>query len=189
MGKTWFTSDTHFGHALTTRLRGFETSQEQDDTLIASWNAVVRPGDEVWHLGDFGHRASGEHLRHVFQKLNGNKHLIRGNHDSHRALGLSWASVHDLHQIAVDGQRIVLCHYGLRSWPASHRGAIMLFGHSHGRLPGYSNTMDVGVDAVGFAPIDINQVRARLAELPAFRIEDAGEDQDEGLDSVPGVDV
>ena len=38
--------------------RPFASLAEMDDALIRRWNEVVRPGDTVWHLGDFAHRRS-----------------------------------------------------------------------------------------------------------------------------------
>ena len=34
----------------------------------------------------------------------------------------------------------------MRTWLASHYGAKNLYAHSHGTLPPYENSMDVGVD-------------------------------------------
>ena len=61
MPNTFFTSDSHFGHAsvLAPRMdrpRPFATIEEHDEALVAAWNAVVRPDDIVWHLGDFAYR-------------------------------------------------------------------------------------------------------------------------------------
>ncbi len=55
MSNIWFTSDTHFGHANIIRFcdRPFKDIQEMNERLIANWNAVVRPGDSVYHMGDF----------------------------------------------------------------------------------------------------------------------------------------
>jgi len=55
--------------------------------------------------------------------------------------------------VGVDGVRVVMCHYGLRVWPGMRRKAIALCGHSHGRLPGTSMSLDAGVDCKGFAPV------------------------------------
>ena len=51
----FFTADTHFGdaHILRQRGRRFASLAEHDETLVANWNAMVGPEDEVWHLGDF----------------------------------------------------------------------------------------------------------------------------------------
>jgi calcineurin-like phosphoesterase family protein len=56
----WFTSDSHFGHDAIRRLadRPFASLDEMDTALVDRWNGVVRPGDTVWHLGDFAHRSA-----------------------------------------------------------------------------------------------------------------------------------
>ena len=54
-GQVWFVGDTHFGHAgsISHTARPFASVDEMDRLLIEAWNAVVRPGDTVVHLGDF----------------------------------------------------------------------------------------------------------------------------------------
>lgn len=166
---TFFTSDTHFGHANIIRYcsRPFASTQEMDESMIANWNAVVRPDDEVWHLGDFAHGADGKHVRAVFHRLNGVKRLVVGNHDRAETLDLPWAAppTH-LATVGVDGVRVVMCHYGLRVWPGMRRKAISLYGHSHGRLPGTSISLDVGVDCWGFTPVGLEDIRRRMRTLP-----------------------
>lgn len=57
-------------------------------------------------------------------------------------------------------------HYGMRVWPAQRRGAIHLYGHSHGWLQGTSRSLDVGVDCWNFYPVGIPQVLQQLTTLP-----------------------
>ena len=51
----FFTSDTHFGHANIIRYckRPFDSVNEMNDTMVARWNASVKPTDTIFHLGDF----------------------------------------------------------------------------------------------------------------------------------------
>jgi calcineurin-like phosphoesterase family protein len=94
--------------------------------------------------------------------------LVLGNHDDNAdTIGLPWAAppTHLMH-LAVDGVRIAACHYGMRTWAGANRGAIHVYGHSHGRLPGNSMSCDVGVDCWDFYPVDLPQIAARLAALP-----------------------
>jgi hypothetical protein len=86
MPQVFFTSDSHVGHRgiLSPRMhipRVFASIQDHDETLVARWNAVVRPEDTVWHLGDFAYRCSEAYARSIFSRLNGRKYLVRGNHD------------------------------------------------------------------------------------------------------------
>jgi calcineurin-like phosphoesterase family protein len=54
-------------------------------------------------------------------------------------------------------------------WNASHHGALHFYGHSHGNLPGDSQSLDVGVDCWDFRPASLAEIRARLATLPTRR--------------------
>ena len=91
--------------------------------------------------------------------------VILGNHDHSnrvkRAVG--WATVDGLLHINVDGQPLVLCHYAMRVWNRSHYGAIQLYGHSHGNLPGDAQSLDVGVDCWSFAPTSLAEIKERLS--------------------------
>lgn len=165
----WFTADTHFGHQSLIHFakRPFTSVIEMDAALVHGWNAVVAPGDTVWHLGDFTYQA-GTSLRHYREKLNGRIHLVAGNHDSgplkqHADL---FASVSELKEIDVEGKRLVLCHYPLREWPGAWRGAWHLHGHVHGRFDGEPNgrSLDVGVDSHDFRPIGMPRIRELLAD-------------------------
>jgi calcineurin-like phosphoesterase family protein len=80
MAKTFFTSDLHIGHVGVAKSRGFSTTDEHDERIIANWNAVVGVSDEVWVLGDVALGAIAESLPKV-GRLNGRKFLVCGNHD------------------------------------------------------------------------------------------------------------
>ena len=165
---TWFTADTHFGHRRIIELcqRPFASLEEMDRSMIESWNITVGRDDDVFHLGDFSHR-SARHWSGYLRQLRGRIHLVHGNHDSDEVCTSPlWASSRQMAQVTVEGVRLVLCHYGLRTWPGARRGALCLYGHSHGNLPGWRNTLDVGVDSWGFRPVRLSEIRARLATLP-----------------------
>jgi calcineurin-like phosphoesterase family protein len=160
----WFTADTHFGHggALGLFRRPFDSVAAMDEALIGRWNAVVREGDEVWHLGDVAVRQRLERVVAVLARLVGRKHLIAGNNDTPEIRALpGWASVADYRELSLGGRQLVLCHYPLRSWNGMARGAINLHGHSHGRLAPLPRQVDVGVDAWAFAPIGLDAILAR----------------------------
>jgi calcineurin-like phosphoesterase family protein len=171
---TFFTSDTHFGHEGIIRhcYRLFPSVAAMDEALIAAWNEYISPDDVVWHLGDFtlsGADAAEEYL----SRLNGTIHLIWGNHDRNSVRRLTrWASSAYAREIKVDGVRITLCHYAMLVWNQCGRGALMLHGHSHGNLPGNSQSTDVGVDAWSFRPTTLQQIQARLASQPQYQAED-----------------
>jgi calcineurin-like phosphoesterase family protein len=70
-----------------------------------------------------------------------------------------------------DHSLIVMCHYAMRVWNRSHRGAWMLYGHSHGSLPDDPGALsiDVGVDCHDYTPIshdDIGRIMAKKTWKP-----------------------
>lgn len=171
MPRTFFTADTHFGHANIIGLcnRPFADISAHDYGLVDAWNAVVQPGDTVWHLGDFAYRASPQRVRGLFEMLNGTKHLVLGNHDHKgETQRLPWVSINQLTEITLDGQTLVLCHYSLRVWRNMRRGAVQLYGHSHGNLPGTRQSIDVGVDVMSYAPVSWPEIKQRLELQPAL---------------------
>jgi calcineurin-like phosphoesterase family protein len=87
MPATFLISDTHFGHEKTctvfkqadgSPLRPFSSAEEMDEEMIRRWNDKVRPKDKVYHLGDV---VINRKFLSVLDRLNGDKVLIRGNHD------------------------------------------------------------------------------------------------------------
>ena len=171
----WFTSDHHFGHKNIIKFssRPFADVEEMNAEMIKRWNEKIGPDDTVYHLGDFALMSPGK-LRPILEQLNGKIHLITGNHET-AALGCSdcFEWIKDYYELSVDdgdahqGKRfIVLFHYAMRVWNASHHGTWHLYGHSHGDLPDdeTSRSFDVGVDCHNFYPLSYEEVKAIMSK-------------------------
>jgi len=161
---TFFTSDTHYGHKNIIKYcsRPFANVTEMDEALIANHNAKIRPDDEVWHLGDF---SFDRKPAKYFHRLNGKKFLIKGNHDGKEVLNLPWDGLFDYKELKIEGQLIVLIHYGMRVWNQSHRGSWHLYGHSHGTLPAHGLSFDAGVDPNNYVPLSFDEVKAKMLKF------------------------
>ena len=176
----WFTSDTHFGHTniagptvsvWKNGYRNFNSVQEMNDAIVHNFNKVVGGDDILYHLGDWSF--GGIHNIYYFRKslICKNIHLILGNHDKHitnkdikfhdtsfNPIDL-FSSVQDVFTGKIGSREFHLSHYSHQVWPASHKGVIHLFGHSHGSLKGLGRSMDVGVDThKEFRPYHINEI-------------------------------
>lgn len=79
----WLSSDTHFGHDkdFIWRPRGFSSVGEMNEAIIANWNSVVDPEDQVYLLGDVIMGTSEQTIKYL-DRLNGIKTIICGNHDN-----------------------------------------------------------------------------------------------------------
>ena len=87
MPSVFLVSDTHFGHTGVcrftrndgvTKLRPWDSPEEMDEAMVKAWNERVKPTDKVYHLGDV---VINRKALKTLHRLNGDKVLIRGNHD------------------------------------------------------------------------------------------------------------
>lgn len=156
----WFTGDTHFGHTNVIKhsKRPFSSVEDHDAALIHNWNSLVQRCDAVYHVGDF----AWHHPSLYRKRLNGQIHLIKGNHDRIKAEHQDlFASISDIKKVKIDQQIIYLCHYAMRVWNRSHYGSWHLYGHSHGSLADdpNSNSFDIGVDCHNYYPVHFDGVK------------------------------
>lgn len=79
----YVTSDWHFCHSrdFIWKPRGFNSEWEMNEAIIKRHNAIVRPEDDVYCLGDVMLNNNEEGLK-CLKQLKGNIHIIRGNHDT-----------------------------------------------------------------------------------------------------------
>lgn len=183
MPATFLVSDTHFGHAGVcrfteadgvTKIRPWTDPHEMDEAMIQRWNDVVRPGDKVYHLGDV---VINRKALPTLARLNGDKVLIRGNHDifrddEYRTYFRELRAYHVLNGM-------ILSHIPLHEASLGRFGT-NIHGHLHtGRVKKargvdartgtvlYSDENDVRyhcvcVEQTGFAPILLEDVYKRI---------------------------
>ena len=129
----YFTSDLHFGHNNIIRFdnRPFAMVEEMDGELIRRWNNKVKSDDIVYILGDISWYNS-EKTCAILSRLNGQKHLIKGNHDRINGdIKRHFCSISDYKEIKVDDKDVILCHYPITFFNKHHYGSYHLYGHVH----------------------------------------------------------
>lgn len=157
MSNVYFTSDTHFFHDRILEFCGAtrqgSSTEEMNERMYEAWNSVVKPGDRVYHLGDFCFKGRAAVIE-AKSRLNGEVHLILGNHDmiikKSSEIQKMFASVQQMKHLKVGEHRFILCHFPLAEWWDCHKGTMMLHGHCHGGATNVNynyKIMDVGIDA------------------------------------------
>lgn len=141
MDKIFFTSDLHFGHENIIQFdnRPFDSIEEMDAELIRRWNEKVGKGDLVYILGDFIWRTCNDDAPTLIKSLNGQKILIKGNHDRflhNNKAKEALAGIKDYDDICVTlenetNRRCILSHYFMPFYNGHYYGALHLHGHSH----------------------------------------------------------
>jgi calcineurin-like phosphoesterase family protein len=183
MPTTFLVSDTHFGHEKTctvftkqdgSLLRPFSCAEEMDEFMIKAWNERVRPNDKVYHLGDV---VINRKFLHILGRLNGDKVLIRGNHDIFKLEDYTkyFRDIRGYH--VMNG--MIFSHVPVHPESLARFGC-NVHGHLHanrvmkivgvdvktGELK-YGNEIDnryhcVCVEQTGFAPISLEEVNVRI---------------------------
>ena len=183
--ETWITSDTHFGHENILKYQHnrshFSSIEEHDETLIANWNSLVKPNDNVWFLGDFAFNARDRTALDILGRLNGKLNFIIGNHDWNLVnkqtftVQLNWLGYyHELKGFTQKGKGIVLSHFPFFSWNKMQFGAMHFFGHTHCQIPFlyHGLGMDIGVDGNNLYPYNLPE----LVENINKTVDSLGED-------------
>ena len=81
-----FISDLHFfdNDIMKSDQLPFKSVEEMNEYIIKKWNTATNILDTVYVLGDVVAEGYEHELKSIMKRLNGNKILIVGNHDSHR---------------------------------------------------------------------------------------------------------
>ena len=165
MNRIFVCADLHFGHKniIAYENRPFASVEEMNERLIENWNAVVDPDDIVYVLGDVGFCGNTK-LSEWISRLNGHKHLIRGNHDLGRSLdkwcrlGFESACEEMTIHYACSNERICMTHMPPQTIKP---GCFYLYGHVHSS-PDYPDHTDstacVSIERLGYAPALLEDV-------------------------------
>ena len=173
MSNIFLASDHHLSHSniLTflkpngERLRAFENITEHDEYIIERHNAVVRPGDKTYFLGDV--TFSNKNL-YLLGRMNGEKILIKGNHDKLKLSQYApyFKDVRGSHQL----DKFVLTHipvhfYSLDRWRGNIHGHL-----HHNTVPDQKGNKDlryfnVCMECIDYTPISLEEVKKQFEKF------------------------
>lgn len=169
----FYTADLHLSHEAIIRYcnRPFETVEEMNETIVRNWNAVVRKPDDVYIIGDVLFKLK-ESSPLYLDRLNGIKHLIRGNHDvqnlKKERFAEQFASIDDYLVIRDQQRKVVLFHYPIVEWEGYFDGAYHMYGHIHNSdnkanqiMKDIPNAFNAGLDLNDFTPQPLSQLIER----------------------------
>lgn len=172
MPGTFLVSDTHFGHMGVcrflgpdgvTKLRPWDTPEEMDEEMVRRWNERVRPQDKVYHLGDV---VMNRRALPIMSRLNGDKVLIKGNHDIFKLEEFTpyFRDIRSYHVMS----GLILSHIPVHEESLGRFGT-NIHGHLHANRVMKDGKIDVRyhcvcVEQTDFAPILFEDVIKRIKE-------------------------
>lgn len=139
-------------------MRPFASSEEMDEAIIERWNAVVRPADRVYVLGDVAMKRKNIQ---TIARCVGRKVLIRGNHDIFK-MSDYLPYFDDIRGVHVMPSRdAILSHIPL--YPDSvTRFKVNIHGHLHDGIIDDSRYFNVCVEHTSYAPISWEEIKDKL---------------------------
>lgn len=141
-----YIADLHLFHKNVTKSgrnfdnRPYETIEEMNEDILNKWNQAVTNADHVYILGDFVWHFSEKNKDEVMQLLknmNGNLHLIIGNHDTSKPAVFKRRFKEVTHYKKLTDMLhgkercVVLFHYYMPFYEQHYHDGILLHGHSH----------------------------------------------------------
>ena len=172
MPATWLISDTHFGHDKTctvfkrddgSPLRPFKDAEEMDEEMVKRWNERVKKNDKVYHLGDV---VIARKSLAILERLNGDKVLIKGNHDIFKLNDYTkhFRDIRGYHVMS----GLIFSHVPVHA-DSIERFGCNVHGHLHHRRVLIDGKIDsryfnVSVECVDFAPISLEDLKNRIIE-------------------------
>jgi calcineurin-like phosphoesterase family protein len=165
-----FTSDSHYDQEAALRYGRscFSSVDEMNETMITKWNALVKPGDTVIHVGDFCFRRRTVHQ--ILPRLNGKIVLVIGNHDEHYLREYHKYNVITTERLTlkIKGLLVECCHYPMFAWKRMKFGSYHVHGHLHGDPhtipPG--RIYDACVENHDYAPFSFDYLHEQLKDKP-----------------------
>jgi calcineurin-like phosphoesterase family protein len=179
----WFISDTHFFHSKLLSFQKddghrcrteFSCIEEMNEIIVERWNALVRPGDKVWHLGDVALGLNGPEyqtkLHPLLNRLMGRKDLIVGNHDkvknpilqNHFRRFELWKRYAD--ESSEFGFTLSHIPQRLDQLRTKKRYHFNLHGHIHDALMKEPWYINVCCEHTNYAPVHLDQILALMKE-------------------------
>lgn len=128
-----------------------------DEALVANWNAVVKPEDKVYHLGDVV--INRKHLQTV-GRLNGSKRLVLGNHDIFDVADYSkyFKYIHG----SLKCEDVILTHIPIHPESIPRWCIANVHGHIHAEVIPHPRYFNVSVENINFIPIEFSVLRDKI---------------------------
>lgn len=173
MANIFFISDTHFFHSNILKfkdrdgqiIRNFQDVTDMNETMVANWNAMVRPQDKVYHLGDVAvgvEKASD--FTGLMGRLNGHKRLMLGNHDHiHHPAYREFEKIELWTGGKFKQYGFVACHIPLRPDQMRH-GEFNVHGHIHQNKMNDPRYINVCVEHTDYTPVPMEDVIAQIKD-------------------------
>jgi len=178
----WVSSDLHLMHENIIKHcnRPFANAKEMSEAIITYHNALVKPEDHWYNLGDVT-MWRGNHMVHAFigmiKAMNGHKRLILGNHDHYPIKTYLEAGFEKVRGTGRWMDNMLFSHYPVHPISMGNAKAC-IHGHTH-NAPDYPSVrvtdgngvmhikpyVNVCVERTQYKPVSLEDLSARVNQI------------------------
>lgn len=184
----WFYSDPHLDHESLVRgsvshpvpaRKGWDTAEQMAEQFVEAHNALVKPSDHSYCLGDF--TMGKEAILKWAKRLNGHRRIILGNHDVH-AMKLyqeAFGKVCAMREFA----GMLFTHIPIAPWSLG-RWRANVHGHCHEKKPLFYQTgnpdimgfskpvqyVNISLENIHYRPVSLEQIEEWMRRIEPVQI-------------------
>ena len=165
----YFISDLHMGHLdiIDFERTDFSTIEEHDNYIANFMNSLskkLKPGDEVWNLGDYG-LVDYLYFTDWIRQAGAKAYYMYGNHDRQSDLPIFEKYFDQVFLYPVFlSQKLVVSHFPVAVYPDT----INVHGHCHQSKLKDINHVCVSIHVINYQPLTDKSLDSIYSKLPKF---------------------
>ena len=163
---TWVIADLHFYHRGVFRFDPVakelfhDSVEERVEKTIEEWNRLIADTDTVFVLGDVCFK---ENRLHVFNRLNGIKYLVRGNHDTFHDDKYYMNGFYKVTD-SIEYDKILFSHFPVHPCQLVSRYRANVHGHLHDEIIHDTRYLNVCMERTDYVPKRLSAVLKQLGD-------------------------
>jgi calcineurin-like phosphoesterase family protein len=137
--------------------------EEMNQVLLKNWNGVITNEDKVYYLGDISFGRNCHEAKYWWDKLNGDKTLIMGNHDRFNEVK-SFKNVRRNLYLQFEDIKFELIHSPEYMYK-KEKDRWVIHGHHHNNFPELyplinrkNKTINVSVEMINYKPLELQEL-------------------------------
>lgn len=168
-------SDLHLDHGniIDYCNRPFDSVEKMNEQLVANWNEVIDPGDEVLFGGDLTISSNLGTLLDWLEQLNGELIYLIGNHDGCVIDTLDDVHFFEHYQFEYKGMRFYGVH-NPENAPQNFSGWV-IHGHHHNNWPDkfpfvnpQHRRINISVELIDYRPLPMDQLLTIIQRMERY---------------------
>jgi calcineurin-like phosphoesterase family protein len=152
--KIYFMGDLHFQHkrVLECDSRGYSDIAQMEDYICETLKETLTEDCILFDLGDMFFGTRDNKFKRLMNSIPCPIYKVLGNHDDEKYFrekhSDKFKAIADFYILHIDNYPITIAHYPIIDYPYMYHGGLEVFGHTHGHLDDF-------IDSIPYLMVDI----------------------------------